>query len=141
MKRFVPAVAPAAVLVLDLAGLAAGWWWVAAPVAAVAALLIRGRLAAAAQIAAAVLAWAVDLALVAGRDTGRIAGLVGAVALGTAGQGWLALTATGVLALLLALAGGWLGAAVRRTLPSRPRAEVPVSPAPQEAAEPAAAGV
>ena len=49
-----------------------------------------------------------------------VADVVGALATGQRGQGWLAFVLTLVLVLLLAVSGAWAGGAVRRLLVDAP---------------------
>ncbi|MEW2508376.1 hypothetical protein AB0878_48750 [Amycolatopsis sp. NPDC047767] len=100
--------------VLDFATLLPGWWWATAVVALAGGLLLRGGPAYLAVVLGSVAGWAGALFVSAGAEAGRLADLVGVVATGESGQGWLAVTATAVTALALATTAAWLGGALRR---------------------------
>ena len=105
-----------ATAIVDFAGLSLGWWWVTVLTAAVVAGAIRGRAGVAALLAGTVLAWAGALSWQSGGRTIDVANLVGAMAFNGRGLGWVVLIVTFLYAVLLALAGAWLGAAARRVV-------------------------
>ena len=110
----------AAVAVLDAAGLLAGWWWVTVAVAALAVYRFAGKRVLLAVLAGTALAWGLSMLAQAGSRLGAVADLVAAMALDTRGAGWVVIVVTLVYALLLALAGSWIGGVVRRVSQSRP---------------------
>ncbi|MEV6235283.1 hypothetical protein [Lentzea sp. NPDC051838] len=103
-----------AVAVLDAAGLLAGWWWVTVLVAALAAYRFAGKRVLLAVLVGTALAWGLSMLVQAGSQLGAVADLVAAMALNARGLGWVVIVVSLVYALLLALAGSWLGGVVRR---------------------------
>lgn len=111
-----------AVGLLDFATLIPGWWWATAVVAVAGGWALRGGPAFLALLLGSVLGWAAELVGQTGGELGRLADLVGVVATGESGEGWLPLVATAVTVLALSTTGAWLGGAVRRL--ATPPAEV-----------------
>jgi Na+/H+ antiporter NhaC len=118
-----------ATVAVDLAALTMGAWWVIVLTGLVVGVAVPGRAAFTAMIAGTVAAGAASLVWQGGARTLDIADLTGAIALNTRGLGWAVLAVTLVYIALLALAGGWLGAAARRAVAG-------VRPAPAEPTEP-----
>jgi hypothetical protein len=104
----------------DFAGLFPGWWWLTPALAFLVALLLRGVAVFWFLVLGSLVGWAVMLFWHGAGSINRIADLVGDIALNTGGKGWLVITATFVLAFLLAVTAGWLGNAVRRLVTPRP---------------------
>jgi hypothetical protein len=100
--------------VLDFLGLLPGWWWVTLAVAFLVGLLLRGFWVFWLMVLGALIGWTAMLLWHGGGDISRIATLVGDIALNAPAHGWAAFVLTYGLALLLPLAGGWFGGAVRR---------------------------
>ncbi|HEX3649611.1 MAG TPA: hypothetical protein VHV49_14390 [Pseudonocardiaceae bacterium] len=106
---------------IDCAALLPGWWWITPLLAFLASLLRRGAPVFWLATLGALLGWVAMLLWHGGGNTGRIADVVGDIAFGTTGRGALVIAATMLLAGLLAMSGGWLGGALRRSLrPHRP---------------------
>ncbi|GAB2813244.1 hypothetical protein [Lentzea nigeriaca] len=103
-----------AVAALDAAALLVGWWWVTVLVAAVAVYRFAGKRVLLAVLAGTVVAWGASMAAQAGSQLGAVADLVAAMALNGRGLGWVVIVVSLVYALLLALAGSWVGGAARR---------------------------
>jgi hypothetical protein len=101
---------------VDAGALLLGWWWVTFVAAAVLVGLLPGKRIVAAVVVGALLAWGLSLYGQAGSRIGDVGDLVGALALNTRGLGPLVIALTLGYALLLALAGTWLGAAARRLI-------------------------
>jgi hypothetical protein len=105
------------------AGAVDGLWWVPLLVGFVIGIILRGgRVIVAAAGLAAILGWALPLAWQAlYSPVGTVATVVaGILGLGTA-NGSIVIVVTFALALLLGLAGAWVGAALRRLIvPPRP---------------------
>jgi uncharacterized oligopeptide transporter (OPT) family protein len=114
MKAWLAPGVSALTAAVDLTALLLGWWWATFVAAAVAAGLLVGKRIVAAVLVGTLVAWGISLPAQAGARTIDVADLVGALALNTRGLGWLVIVVTLVYALLLALAGTWLGAAARR---------------------------
>ena len=106
---------------IDCAALLPGWWWMTPLLAFLASLLRRGAPVFWLATLGALLGWVAMLLWRGGGNTGRIADVVGDIAFGTTGQGALVIAATVLLAGLLAMSGGWLGGALRRSLRTHPR--------------------
>lgn len=109
-----------AVAVLDAAGLLAGWWWVTVLVAALAVYRFAGKRVLLAVLGGTALAWGLSMLAQAGSQLGAVADLVGAMALNARGLGWVVIVVSLVYALLLALAGSWIGGVARRLLAPKP---------------------
>ena len=105
-----------AVAVVDFLGLLPGWWWLTPLVAFVVALLLRGPAPFWSMVLGSLVGWTVMLLWHGGSGIGRIADLVGDLALGSGGLGWAVISLTGLLVLLLSLTAGWLGGQVRRLI-------------------------
>lgn len=95
-----------------------GWWWVTALVGAAIGVALRGtwRVLAAAALAA-VAGWGIDLAVQSfGANLSGVASTVsGIMGFGTQ-SGYLVLLLALIFALLLGLAGAWVGASLRRAV-------------------------
>lgn len=105
-----------ATALVNLGGLALGWWWVTVLTALAVAALVRGAAMVAAVVAGTLLAWGAALLWQSGGRTVDVANFVGAMAFNGRGLGWVVLIVTFAYAVLLALAGAWLGAAGRRVV-------------------------
>ncbi|GAA3816026.1 hypothetical protein GCM10022226_40960 [Sphaerisporangium flaviroseum] len=103
-----------ATLAVDLIALSLGWWWVIPLTGLAVAAAVPGRAAFTAMLAGTLMAGAASLVWQGGARTLDVADLTGAIALNTRGLGWAVVAATLVYIVLLAVAGAWLGAAVRR---------------------------
>jgi hypothetical protein len=103
-----------AVASADFLTLLPGWWWATAAVAFLAGAALRGAGRFLTAVAGALLGWTGMLLWRGAGHLGGVAGLVGALATGRAGEGWAAFAVTALTVVLLALAGGWSGGAVRR---------------------------
>jgi hypothetical protein len=101
---------------VDFAGLSLGWWWVTTLAAAAVAVTVRGRAWLAALLAGTMLAWAGALLWQSGGRTIEVADYIAALVFNSRSLGWVVLLVTFVYAALLALAGAWPGAAVRRVV-------------------------
>lgn len=99
---------------LDFLGLLPGWWWLTSVVAFLAVLLLPGAAVFWWTVLGSLVGWTAMLLWHGGGDLGRIADLVGELALNAKGLGWAVISLTYLLALLLALTAGWLGGQVRR---------------------------
>ncbi|MBJ7603704.1 MAG: hypothetical protein JF888_11010 [Candidatus Dormibacteraeota bacterium] len=111
-------VAAAGVLMVAViwAGLQIGVWWLALPAGFLLTLLVAGAPSLHTAWLAAAAAWALPLVLLtAGGDAGRSSVVLSGI-LGFPSLPLLAALLTVVFGALLGLAGGWLGAAVRRVL-------------------------
>jgi hypothetical protein len=109
---------PLTIFLVGLAELGAnsrGLWWVTVLAGVVVGVAAGARYVLALAVGT-VLAWGVGIVLESGSRTVDIAGVVSAMALGARGLGWAVVVLTLVYAVLLALAGCWLGAAARRLL-------------------------
>lgn len=95
-----------------------GLWWLALVVGALAGILLRGaRATAGAAALAALLGWGGDLALQAlSVNIGGAAGVLATILGFSASGGAVVLVVTLVFAVMLALGGAWLGAALRHSL-------------------------
>jgi hypothetical protein len=105
-----------ATAVVDFAGLSLGWWWVTTLTAVAVAVAVRGRAGLAALLVGTMLGWAGALLWQSGSRTVEVANLVSAMAFNSRQHGWVVLIVTFTYAVLLALAGAWLGAAARRVV-------------------------
>ncbi|MCA2219341.1 hypothetical protein [Jidongwangia harbinensis] len=115
----------AGVFLADLILLLPGWWWTTSLVAGAVAAALRGGRVLAAILAGTLAGWVAATALRVRGALGGVADLVGALAINAPGYGWTVLVATVLTALLLAGAGAWCGAALRRSLaPALPAAIV-----------------
>jgi hypothetical protein len=124
--RFLPALGVGLVVAaVDFVGLLPGWWWLTPAVAFLVAVLLRGAAAFCWMVLGSLAGWTVMLFWHGAGSINRIANLVGDIALNTGGQAWLIITATFLLALLLALTAGWFGSALRRLVTPRPAADAP----------------
>ncbi|MCP2200994.1 hypothetical protein [Lentzea flava] len=110
----------AAVAALDAAALLVGWWWVTILVAALTVFRFAGTRVLLAVLAGTVVAWGASMAAQAGSQLGAVADLVAAMALNNRGLGWVVIVVSLVYALLLALAGSWIGGAARRLRRTEP---------------------
>jgi len=102
-----------AIAVIQLVGNSFGLWWIALGTG-IAAGLLRRRGAIAGLAIGTVVAWGAGIIAQSGGQTLGIAGVVSALTLGARALGWVIVALAVVYALLLALAGAWLGAAARR---------------------------
>ncbi len=109
-----------AVAALDAVALLVGWWWVTALVAALAVYRFAGKRVLLAVLAGTAVAWGASMAAQAGSRLGAVADLVAAMALNARGIGWVVVVVSLVYALLLALAGSWVGGVVRRLRRTEP---------------------
>ncbi|MEU3624248.1 hypothetical protein BS329_35240 [Amycolatopsis coloradensis] len=99
----------AATTVVLSAALLLGWWWATVLVAAFAGFAV-GKVWL--PVVAAMTAWATAILWTGGApDTARV---LSAMVLANRDLGWLVLVITAVYAALLASAGAWTGATVRR---------------------------
>ncbi|SFR29117.1 hypothetical protein SAMN04488564_11741 [Lentzea waywayandensis] len=119
MRVVIVAVAVAA---LDAAALLVGWWWVTALVAALVVYRFAGKRVLLAVLAGTAVAWGASMVAQAGTRMSAVGDLVAAMALNTRGLGWAVVGVSLVYALLLALAGSWVGGVVRRLRRSEPEA-------------------
>lgn len=109
--------------VLEAGGLVLGWWWATVAVAAVVAIACRGGRVLLAVVAGTLVAWAALVLWASDGRFGAVADLVGALAFDRRGTAWAVIAVTALYAVVLALAGAWAGAAVRRRfLPAHPDA-------------------
>lgn len=101
---------------LTWAGNHFGLWWLALLVGALAGLLLRGRATPGlAALLAVWLGWGGDLAVQATHaDIAGAAGVLAAIVGFSKGQGVVIFVVAFLFASLLALAGAWLGVALRR---------------------------
>jgi len=110
---------PATILgtILVVLGALLGLWWMVVPVGVLAGLLVAGaRNAVAAGGLAALLGWGLPLAWQAvalGQPVSDQASVVGAILGFGANQGVLVIALTLLIAVVLGVAGVWLGAALR----------------------------
>jgi len=121
---------------LTLAGAAAMWggnhfglWWVTALVGVALGLLLRGGRVALAAVDAALLGWGLDLLWQSSQaDLGGVAGVVALIAGLPRSYGPALIVVALVYGALLALAGAWAGAALRRAVAAlaRGRTTAPV---------------
>jgi hypothetical protein len=105
-----------AVAVADFLGLLPGWWWLTSVVAFLAALLLRGAAAFWWMVLGSLVGWTAMLLWHGGSDLGRIANLVGELAVNASSLGWAVIVLTYLLVLLLTLTAGWLGNRLRRLI-------------------------
>lgn len=96
-----------------------GWWWLTPVVAGGATAALRGSRVLVAVLLGTVVAWLSVAGLRAGAQFGRVADTVGVLALGASGYGPVVIALTGLTGLLLAGAGAWCGAMLRRSIPLR----------------------
>ncbi|MGE5286595.1 MAG: hypothetical protein ACM3ML_05200 [Micromonosporaceae bacterium] len=111
-------------LIVEFAGNSTGLWLMTLAAGVVAGAM-RRKGAISGLVLGTVLAWGLGILMEGGGRTLQIAGVVSALALGTRGLGVAIVILAFVYALLLALAGAWLGAAGRRLLAGRRPAESP----------------
>jgi hypothetical protein len=116
-SRVLIAVAVATVIV-EFFGNNLGLWWITIA-AGIAVGLLRHRGALTGLIVGTVVGWGLGIISQAGGQTLGIAGVASALALNARGLGWVILGVTFVYALILALSGAWIGAAVRRVSAAR----------------------
>jgi CBS domain containing-hemolysin-like protein len=107
---------PAVVLITALVELGAGFlglWWVTVLAGVLlGASTLRHRILA--LLAATAIAWIAGILLESGSLTFQIAGVVSAEVFNARALGWMIVVLTAGYALLLALAGAWIGGAARR---------------------------
>jgi hypothetical protein len=100
--------------VVQAAGLAAGWWPATLVVGFATGLVVRRSVVVLALLLATIAAWTTLIWWESGGRAGEVADLVGAMATGARGSGWMVFAATYAFAMLSALTGAWLGGAARR---------------------------
>jgi hypothetical protein len=128
------------VALVEYVGNSLSLWWITLLVG-IATGWLRPRRGTVALAAGTILGWGAGILVESGGRTLDIAGVVSALALSARNLGWLIITITLVYAVLLALAGSWLGAAARRMVAAYRRGEA--APQPEEdapAAEASAPG-
>jgi hypothetical protein len=107
-------------LIVQFAGNSSGLWLMTFATGIVAGAM-RRRGVVAGLVLGTIAAWGLGILVASGGRTLQIAGVVSALALGNRGLGPEIVIVTFVYALLLALAGAWLGAAGRRLFGARRR--------------------
>lgn len=112
-----PAALMAAVIVVvalaEYLGNSLSLWWVTL-LAGIAAGWVGRRGAIVALTAGTVLAWAVGILLESGSRTFDVGGVLFAMAFNARSLGWTVVIVAVIYAVLMALAGAWLGGAARR---------------------------
>lgn len=118
---------------IEVAGNAFGLWWTTLAVGAGIGWL-RYRGSAAALGTGTVLAWTVGILWQSGSRAMDVAGIVAGLAIQDRDLGWAVVLITGSYALLLALAGMWLGTGARRLVTTHRRRADPAKedPVPDE---------
>ncbi|HEY0449147.1 hypothetical protein [Actinophytocola sp.] len=99
---------------VTIAGLWVGGWWPTVVIAAVVTVMWAGKRACVAMLGGTVVAWVALGFWQSGSRVLDVADLVGELALDQRGLRWVVVALTVLYAAVLALAGAWVGGAVRR---------------------------